>query len=355
MPTGTGTKQALGAVLLRAWERRGWLARLLMPLSLVYYAVWLLRRALYRLGLLTSQRVDCVVLVVGNVVAGGAGKTPTTMAIVQHLKARGIATGVVSRGYGRSSRAICEVEVSDDAAVVGDEPLMMARATGVPVFVAASRHAGATALLQAHPATQVIVCDDGLQHYALRRDLEVCVLDDRGLGNGWLLPSGPLREPWPRRALACAGQSDVRLLVLHTGAAPAFAGYRAHRHLAPFALTHDGQRIALAGLQGPLLALAGIAKPHEFFAALRATGLVLNHTLALPDHCDFSGFDLAAVRQHQVLCTEKDAVKLWKYLPTALAVPLQQTLEPAFVGALDTLLDSALHTPLSSSHGHQTT
>jgi tetraacyldisaccharide 4'-kinase len=309
---------------------------------------------LYRAGVLKSQGVECTLIVVGNTIAGGAGKTPTAIGIAQHLRARGLAVGMVSRGYGRSATGVQAVGPEDSAEAVGDEPLLMARATGVPVFVAASRHAAAAALLAAQPLTQVIICDDGLQHYGLQRDMEVCVFDERGIGNGWLLPAGPLREPWPRRALACAGQSDARLLLLHTGAQAAFAGFRAQRRLATHAVAQDATAFALHALRSPLLALAGIARPEVFFASLRGAGLVLDKTLALPDHFDFAQLDTAILQGYQVLCTEKDAVKLWRYLPTALAVPLIQTLEPAFLAALDHLLDATLAAKLSSGDGHQT-
>jgi len=363
MPTGLRVR--LGALLLRAWQSRGAVALLLLPISWLYFLLLSLRRWLYRLRWFRSRRVSCAVVVVGNAIVGGAGKTPTTIGIVRHLQSRGLAVGVVSRGYGRTDRSVCAVTPDSDAAIAGDEPLLMARATQVPVFVAPKRHAAAVTLLAAHPQTQVIVCDDGLQHYPLYRDLEVCVFDDRGIGNGWLLPSGPLREPWPRSAMACVGQQPARLLVLHTGTRPAFAGFRAVRTLAPYALTHSGQQVALATLSKslastpspaslPLLALAGIALPEAFFASLRAQGLVLQKTLPLPDHFDFAGFDTIALQGYQVLCTEKDAVKLWKLWPQALAVPLQQTLEPAFLQALDRSLDAVLAAKLSSSHGHQT-
>lgn len=347
-----------GGILQRSWQRRGVLALLLLPITLLYAALLLLRRALYQYGLLRSQRVDCAVLVVGNAIVGGAGKTPTTIGIVQHLLGRGMKVGVVSRGYGRTDRSVCAVTPSTDADQAGDEPLLIARATRVPVFVAPQRHAAATALLAAHPQTQVIVCDDGLQHYPLYRDLEVCVFDNRGLGNGLLLPSGPLRQNWPQAPLSRIGQSDDRLLVLHTGAKPAFAGFRAERSLANYALSLDAQRVDFTQLkaraQAPLLALAGIAQPEVFFASLRAAGLKLEQTLALPDHFDFHQLDAKQLDGYQVLCTEKDAVKLWKICPTALAVPLLQTLEPTFLAALDRMLDTVLAAKLSSSHGHQT-
>ena len=350
-----GLTSRMEAALTQAWQDHGLLAAVLSPISMLYGCLVALRRTAYRLQLLKAQRVPCTVIVVGNAVAGGAGKTPTTIGIVQHLCARGLAVGVVSRGYGRSSADVRMVHAGDDAADTGDEPLLIAHATGVPVCVGRNRHAAATHLLEQHPDTQVIVCDDGLQHYPLYRDIEVCVFDDRGVGNGWVLPAGPLREPWPRAAIAAIGQSSERALVLHTGRNPAFGGFTAHRELAQVAHTHDHHTIPLAEIKPPILALAGIATPEAFFASLRAMGVALDKTLALPDHFDFSQLDTDELAGYSVLCTEKDAVKLWKFWPLALAVPLVQTLEPAFLAALDGMLEAAVLAKLSSPHGHQTT
>ena len=328
---------------------------MLFPVSLLFRLLVAMRRGAYRSGLFKTGRVNCVVIVVGNVIAGGAGKTPTTIAIVQHLRERGMQVGVVSRGYGRSGTDIRAVSQSDDATAVGDEPLLMAQATGVPVWVGQARHAAALALLDAHPQTQVIVCDDGLQHFPLYRDIEVCVFDDRGIGNGWMLPAGPLREPWPRAFVKAAGQIQQRELVLHTGSKPAFSGFHATRTLDRSARTRDGDRVPLQSVSARVLALAGIARPSVFFSALAEAGLPVDKTLALPDHYDFSRLNTAQFIGYQVVCTEKDAVKLWKYWPQALAVPLVQTLEPAFLAALDAQVDTALRTKLSFDDGHQTT
>lgn len=347
-------KQGATSLLQRAWQSRGVLASVLLPIALPYALLLMLRRQLYRMGVFKSRRLNCAVIVVGNVVVGGAGKTPTTMGIVRHLQARGLQVGVVSRGYAGSAQSVCEVKPDSDASICGDEPILLARATRVPVFVAASRHAAGEALLRAHPRTQVIVCDDGLQHYRLWRDMEICVFDDRGCGNGWLLPSGPLRETWPRKLVARVGQRAERQLVLHTADPAAFAGFRARRTLADQALACDGRFMDLRMLRPPVLALAGIARPETFFASLRAAGVIPDQTLALPDHFDFSRLDTTLLRDHEVLCTEKDAVKLWKFWPQALAIPLVQTLEPAFLQALDGMLDAVLAAKLSSAHGHQT-
>jgi len=174
------------------------------------------------------------------------------------------------------------------------------------------------------------VSDDGLQHLALARDVEICVFDDRGVGNGWLLPAGLLREAWPR---PCD-------LVLHTGDRPAFAGFRARRALAAEAVDRNGTRVPLASVRGRrIVAVAAIAKPQGFFDMLEASGIVLAQAIALPDHHDFK--DWAPLDAGTtVLCTEKDAAKLWRVQPGALAVPLVFEPEPAFFQALDAKLSS---------------
>ena len=326
--------------LQRAWLRRGALACLLWPLSLLFGALAALRRAGYRMGWLKSERMAVPVVIVGNVVAGGSGKTPVVMALVEHLRARGLAAGVVSRGYGRSSSDCREVRSSSHAGQVGDEPILVVQRGEVPVFVAPSRVDAARALLAAYPQTQVIVSDDGLQHYHLRGDIEICVFDERGAGNGWLLPAGPLREPWPRSV-------D---LVLRAGEPKGIAGFESRRRLAPLARRGDGTRIELAALKGrPLKAIAGIANPEAFFGMLRDRGLQLAHAVALSDHHDFS---LAVPEDGcELICTEKDAVKLWRLQPGAWAVPLLLEIERGFWAEFDRLLDAKL----SSVHGSQTT
>jgi tetraacyldisaccharide 4'-kinase len=227
------------------------------------------------------------------------------------------------------------------------------------VFVGRNRYETATALLARYPQTQIIVCDDGLQHYRLYRDLEVCVFDDRACGNGWLLPAGPLREPWPRQALQQAGQNSDRLLVLHTGGHPAFAGYTAQRSLNPMGLRQDGSAVALSALHAPnarpLMAIAAIAQPEQFFSMLRSLGLPLAQTMALSDHANFDNMPSTAYEDYQLVCTEKDALKLWPQVPDAVAVPLVQTIEPDFFRQLDACITASIPRTLSSKHGHQTT
>jgi len=331
-------RQALSRALVRAWTGKGPLAVAMLPVAALYGALAALRRQLFRWKLLRSQCVPAYVVVVGNVVAGGAGKTPTVIALVQHLQTQGWRVGVVSRGFGRKAQDCQEVRATSTAEHVGDEPLLIQRATGAPAFVGRQRWQAAMALLAAHPETEIIVCDDGLQHYALARDLEVCVFDDRRCGNGWLLPAGPLREPWPRHEVASAGQGADRLLVLHTdGKAPA-GEFSAYRRLAPVAKDRYGNATPLVELtapgKSPVHAVAGIARPEVFFSMLRDAGVPLAHTHALPDHDDFAHFQAPSPDTAQLLCTEKDAAKLWQVAPHALSVALEQSIEPAFFSAL---------------------
>lgn len=328
----------MSRALQRAWLRRGPLARLLWPLSLPYAALVALHRWTFTAGLARRERLPVPVIVVGNVVAGGAGKTPVVLALLDHLQRRGIAAGVVSRGYGRGSEGCIEVQADDDAARAGDEPLLVRRKAGVPVFVARRRAEAGRALLRAYPGTQVIVSDDGLQHHALARDLEICVFDGRGTGNGWLLPAGPLREPWPR---------EVDFVLAH-GEPPGIAAHAMQRALAPEAVRADGTRLPLEHLRGQALhALAGIANPQAFFGMLRAAGLTLAATQALPDHHDFANVP-ALPADATLVCTEKDAVKLWRLRPDAWAVPLQVGLPGAFWARFDRLLDARLSSPHGS-------
>jgi tetraacyldisaccharide 4'-kinase len=341
--------------LLVAWQSRHVLACLLWPLSLLYRLLVRLRLALYRGGVLSATRLPVPLVVVGNVVAGGSGKTPVVIALVEGLQARGLKVGVVSRGYGRRSKACVAVQVDSTPHEVGDEPLLIHRRTQAPVFVAPSRVQAAQSLLATHPETDLIISDDGLQHLSLQRELEIGVFDDRGVGNGWLLPAGPLREPWPRHL-------D---LIVHTGQTPRFEGFLATRTLSSQGIDGSGQQRDLSSLQQapdarPLMAIAAIAQPERFFEMLRQQGLHLDRTLALPDHDDFQHWSSQTAQGYQILCTEKDAVKLWPLEPQALAVPLQCSLGPDFEQALLALLrtrcpHARAARALSSAHGHPTT
>ena len=331
----------MGNWLARTWRQRGWAARLLWPLSVVYGWVTGLHRWLYRAGLLETVRCAVPIVVVGNVVAGGAGKTPLVIALGKHWLRQGLKVGVISRGYARHGENCLEVLDNTPVLLSGDEPALIFKALDAPVFVATKRSEAACALLAKYPETQVIISDDGLQHYSLASDIKITVFDDRGIGNGWLLPAGPLRERFTLK-----GQN----LVLHTGQSPAFAGYTSSRQLANRAVAADGTYTRLSDLKGsPLTALAGIANPAAFFDMLRAQGLQLAQTISLPDHFDFSNYQLPVKPGARVLCTEKDAVKLFKILPNSafrvLAVPLDFEPESAFLKAADDLLEPLLRRP----------
>lgn len=324
-----------------AWLRRGLLAWCLRPVSVLYGALAGLHRSLYRLGLRRVRRLPVPVVMVGNVVAGGAGKTPVVAAVVEQLRAAGWRPGIISRGYGRRGAQCLEVTPSTPATLAGDEPLLLARRCSVPVYVAARRYEAGTALLRQYPQVDVLVCDDGLQHHALARDLEICVFDERGTGNGWLLPAGPLREAWPR---------PVDFVLRPPGLAH-LPGFTVERRLGAEAVRADGQRRQLIELSGqPLVALAGIARPEAFFSMLLAMGLRPERTLALPDHHDYEASPPELPPGMACVCTEKDAVKLWNTHPEAWAVPLEVSIEPAFWEALL----ARLKRPLSSANGSQT-
>lgn len=335
------------------WARRSLSARLLWPLSLLYAGLGAWRRRLYRWRVLPIQRLPVPVIVVGNVVVGGAGKTPTVLALLEHLTARGWRPGVISRGYGRQGAGLLEVQGDTPAECCGDEPALIRRRTGVPVVVAARRADAGRALLAAHPEVNLLLCDDGLQHLSLARDLSLVVFDERGIGNGWQLPAGLLREPWPPapgapfrpHLLLRQHRPDTRPIPLPD--APGLPSFTAERQLADTAWGPTGMRTPLQALRGQALtALAGVARPEAFFDMLRASGLQLERSIALPDHASLAEYRTLALQPGEVLvCTEKDAVKLFADLPAgvqAWAVPLALTPEPAFWAAFDSLLEECV-------------
>lgn len=322
-----------------AWwrPRPGVLAWLLWPLSLVYRALAALHRWLAR-----PQRIDVPVVVVGNLIVGGAGKTPAVIALVRLLRERGWTPGVVSRGYGRRVRAAAEVRAESRADEVGDEPLLIRQRAAVPVVVAADRVAAAQALRQAHPEVDIVVADDGLQHHRLARDLQVIVFDERGAGNRLCLPAGPLRQPLPSTL-------PPHTLVLYNAPAPStpLPGFLAVRRLGgPLALA-DWQRGDASPAQGwdrlqgrRVLAVAGIGSPARFFTMLRTQGLVFEER-PLPDHHDFSTRPWPDDAELDVVLTEKDAVKLAPQPASKARVwvaPLDFEPERGFATALERLL-----------------
>lgn len=280
----------------RHWYRRSALSTALWPLSIAFGAGVAVRRALYRAGVLASDRLPVPVVVVGNRVVGGAGKTPLTLWIAQALSRRGRRPAIVSRGYGGSEAGPVEVPPGGDWRRYGDEPVLLAEARVAPVWIGRQRAAAARALLAAHPSCDVVLCDDGLQHYALARDVEIAVVDARGNGNGFLLPAGPLREPAGRRVDAVVGHG-----------APGDFSMRLEP--ADFVRVVDGAAVAPHALRARRLhAVAGIGYPQRFFDTLASMGLVFTPH-PFPDHHAYAPADLAFPDCDAVLMTEKDAVK----------------------------------------------
>lgn len=332
--------------LHRAWRTRGLIAWLLLPLGLVHAALRGLSAAAYRVGVLRKWRIGVPVVVVGNLYVGGTGKTPLTLEIVRALVSRGHKPGVVARGYGADKGDVRIVEANAKPAEVGDEPLLMAQAlhsAGIPVVVGRDRVAACRILLSVHPRCDVIVADDGLQHRQLARDAEVVLLDERGLGNGWLLPAGPLRDP-PRRlegvtAVVCNGiVPPVRIF------SPRFVLSSEPGNIR--SLADPSRSISLAGLvdeqrRGNLhiVAAAGIGAPERFFSMLRDAGLEVD-TLPLPDHYDFAENPFLGRQFDLALITEKDAVKCAQISALATdgrmcVVALRTSVDPGLVDLIE--------------------
>lgn len=316
--TGFGDKWV--GRLQRVWERDGAVSKALRPFAWLFGIGAAARRKLYRHGWCTTHALPVPVIVVGNLIVGGAGKTPAVLAIIALLRAHGWKPGIVSRGYGRArENEIVEVTSATDARDSGDEPLLLARRTGVPVVVGGDRVAAGHALLQSHPEVDVLVSDDGLQHLSLGRDVEVLIFDERGIGNGRLLPAGPLREDvregtdaGPFETAAAARRIVVYNAAEPTTSLPGFIGRRSLAGVVPLADWWNAvapSPDALAGLRDRnLVAAAGLARPGRFFAMLRAAGLSIVE-LPLPDHYDFSALPWP-LGTGDVVVTEKDAVKL---------------------------------------------
>ncbi len=320
--------------LLRTWyaPRATPAALALLPLAGVFGSVAALRRAWYRAGASHRHRLSVPVVVVGNITVGGTGKTPFVIALYEALAARGFVPGVVSRGAGAAQAGQVRVVASDDAASsVGDEPLLMAQ-RGLRVAVGVDRVAAARALLAACPRCNVIIADDGLQHYALARDVEIAVLDGtRGIGNGRLLPAGPLREA-PARL--CNVQEVVVNGPWRAGRAlprPPTATMRLVAHefvnVAQSGRTREAADFAGEALQ----AVAGIGHPERFFASLRRLGLD-PPTRAFPDHHDYAAAELAFPGADAILMTEKDAVKCRRFADARCwYLRVDAAIEPALV------------------------
>jgi len=308
----------------------------LTPLSVVFRIAVATRRALYRGGALRAAHLSVPVVVVGNVTVGGSGKTPLTIALARALEERGWRPGIVSRGHGGASESPRAVEAGSTPDEVGDEPVLLAR-TGMPVWVGRDRPAAARALLAAHSECNVIVADDGLQHYAMARTVEVAVVDaSRGFGNGFMLPAGPLREPASR-----LDEVDAVVRLMNSPNSPAsrisarqstlsLAGDSFVRINAP-AIAAAAPSFRMAGVH----AIAGIGNPERFFEHLRSLGIdAFCH--AFPDHHRFTPADLALPAASAVLMTEKDAVKCVAFADDRCwALPVRAVIEDSLVTLIE--------------------
>ncbi len=312
----------------RFWDTVNGVSLLLLPLSLVFGILAAVRRVLYRAGVLPVRHFPVPVLVVGNITVGGTGKTPLVIWLASYLRGRGLRPGIVSRGYGgRARHWPQQVRADSDPASVGDEAVMLARATACPVCVGPDRPAAVSALL-AHTDVNIVISDDGMQHYALARDLEIAVIDGtRRFGNGFLLPAGPLREPKSRLrrvdmvvANGRAGHGEFAMK-LHQPVIRALAG------------DQDADAAAFAGRA--VHAVAGIGNPQRFFDLLTRLGMnVIPHPF--PDHYLFQAEDLRFEDGLPVLMTEKDAVKCRRLAcPDCWVVRVEAQPDAAFVHRLN--------------------
>jgi tetraacyldisaccharide 4'-kinase len=312
---------ALIDTLESAWYGNGRAPWWTLPLAAAYGGAIRLRRGLFRSGGLRSVRLPAPVVVIGNISAGGTGKTPLTIAVVAAMRARGYRPGVVSRGYGGSQREPTLLGEAPDPAQVGDEPCLI-HAGGVPVAVGRDRPAAAQLLLDA--GCDVLIADDGLQHYRLARDVEICVIDGtRRFGNRRLLPAGPLREPLSRL-------QRVDLRVCNGGVAEA-GEYPMQLRGGDVVALDDGRVQTLAGFSGQRVhAVAAIGNPRRFFDSLRAAGVeVIEH--AFPDHHGFVPAELGFADGLPLLMTDKDAVKCRRFAqPGWWRVPVQAELPSVF-------------------------
>ncbi|MBF6991770.1 MULTISPECIES: tetraacyldisaccharide 4'-kinase [Cupriavidus] len=325
-------RHALADFVTAQWQRRGWFAWVMLPFSLLFGLVARVRRHGYRRGWFKSTRLPMPVVVVGNVTVGGTGKTPAVIALAHALTEAGLRPGVVSRGYGVELKHPRRVKPTSQASDVGDEPLLIARATDVPVWVFPDRALCAQTMLVSHPGVNVLLLDDGLQHYKLQRDFEIVMFDTRMGGNGLMLPAGPLREPLTRpRDATLINDPNFRA----TPDRPGVYGMRLELEDA-WQLNDPTMARPVAAFAGRrVLAAAGIGNPERFFASLRGAGLSPK-TLPLPDHYDFAEDPFTgnadALDADVILITEKDAVKCERFDdPRIWVVPTRPVIDAGLI------------------------
>lgn len=336
--------------LQRIWYEKSGFYRLLLPLAGLYWLVVTLRRWLFQAGILASRRASVPVIIVGNITAGGTGKTPVTIWLAHALRTKGFSPGIVSRGYGGSkSSTSMRVDIASDPAVVGDEPVLLARRSGCPVVVDSDRVRAAAMLVE--DGADVIIADDGLQHYRLARTYEICVIDGaRGLGNRYLLPAGPLRE-------SVARLNEVDQVLLNGKLQPGSQKLTTiEQNCIEFTL-QASRVVRLNGSEDRLIAdfdgktvhgVAAIGNPQRFFDQLRAHGMqVIEHPF--PDHASLSARELRFGDDFDVLMTEKDAVKIGNAVGDRFwTVPVDLSIDPQEAGPWLEQIVSRLRTESAS-------
>jgi tetraacyldisaccharide 4'-kinase len=314
-------QSGLEQFMRKQWKQVGLWHIVLIPLSWLFIFLSCLRRFAYQVGLLKSVRLPVPVIVVGNISIGGTGKTPLVVWLAQRLRNAGYTPAIISRGYGGQAASVTPVFEDSDPSIVGDEPVLMARQGNSPVWIGRNRVAVGKTVLQAHPECSVIISDDGLQHYRLRRDIELAVVDaEYGFGNSLRLPAGPLRE----------GKSRLKTVdaVVCNGGNILPRSFRMQLTGEIFRSAADATKTSIArDFEGRnVVAIAGIGNPGRFFAQLKKMGLKCRE-VAFPDHYAFKVQDLQSIKADVILMTEKDAVKCaafaeknWWYLPVAAEV-----------------------------------
>ncbi len=332
--------------LLHQWYESATPAWWLRPPGFLFRVLVVIRHCLYQAGILQAKRLPIPVVVVGNLTVGGTGKTPLTLALVEELRRRGWTPGILSRGYGAQAREVRAVTAGSPPADVGDEPALMASLSDCPVWVGRNRFDAGRALLQAHPGVNVLVCDDGLQHLALARDMEIVVVDgERFWGNGHLLPAGPLREPLSRLstvdAVVVQGRVTERESLLP-------------REIPCYSMTLEGQ--CWSGMEPsdrhyPLdhftgqscHAVAGIGNPQRFFRYLGTLGIdVRPHPF--PDHHPFKQEDLCFEPELPILTTEKDGIKCRNFAPqSSFMLSVKAVPEAGFFEKVQEVLTRRVH------------
>ena len=297
---------SLESLVHKIWQKRSGISQGLRPLSWLYCCIVFVRRWFYRLHLLPSTQLKVPVIVVGNISVGGTGKTPLVVHVVEALKRAGYKPGVISRGYRGKARAWPQqVRPDSDPVMVGDEPILISRRTQCPMAVGPKRVAAGQALLK-YSDCDIIVCDDGLQHYALRRDAEVLVVDgNRRFGNGFCLPAGPLREP--------VGRANKVDLIVTNGLATQNEFAMQYTGDTLVNLLDESKTLPLAELRGEgVHAVAGVGNPQRFFERLAQAGLDIRPH-PFPDHHLYLPRDLDYGKSVPIIMTEKDAVKCQRF------------------------------------------